>query len=146
MQLLNSLLLRRDLLFQLLDTIVQDKFELFELLSLSFEQEDSGLVLSDVSIFLCDLLVEHLDLVAVLGKDLFLLLNSSGLIQNVSLQASFLIFNVLHLILDELQLGFGFESHIVHLALVLLVLLLDGSELLIAILFNLIDRHRVSLD
>ena len=50
-------LLWSDLFLQLLDTIVEDKLELFKLLSLTLQLVDLRLSVADLSIFLSNLLV-----------------------------------------------------------------------------------------
>lgn len=82
----------------------------------------------------------------MLGKNLFLFLDSACLIDDVTLQALHVVPNVLHLILDQLEFSFRLQSHVVDLTFVFLVFVLNSSELLITILFNLRNGHRVSLD
>ena len=82
----------------------------------------------------------------MLGKNLFLFLDSACLIDDVTFQALHVVPNVFHLILDQLEFSFRLQSHVVDLTFVFLVFVLNSSELLITILFNLRNGHRVSLD
>ena len=66
--------------------------------------------------------MEQFDVVLVVLEDLLLLLNSPGLVGDVSHEAVHVGSDVLHLALDELQLCFRLEGHVLNLVLVLVVL------------------------
>ena len=68
------------------------------------------------------------------------------LVIDVPLQTLHVRLDVVHFVLDQLELGFRLESHVVDLALVLLVLVVDLLQLLIPILLDLANGHLVPLD
>ena len=68
------------------------------------------------------------------------------LVIDVPLQTLHVRLDVVHFVLDQLELGFRLESHVVDLALVLLVLVVDLLQLLVPILLDLANGHLVPLD
>ena len=68
------------------------------------------------------------------------------LVIDVPLQTLHVRLDVVHFVLDQLELGFRLESHVVDLALVLLVLVVDLLQLLVPVLLNLANGHLVPLD
>ena len=105
---------------------------------------DLGLSIGNCHILSRNLSVVHLDGVLKLLKDVLLLLYASGLVHNVSLEAFHLGSDILHLALDQLQLGLGLQSHVLDLTLVLIVLLLDFLELIVTILLDLLNGHLIA--
>ena len=79
-------------------------------------------------------------------QDLLLLLHCTGLINNIAPETSHVIPDVLHLVLDELELGLGLEGHVVNLTLVVVVFLADRLQLLVTVLLDLLNRHPVTVD
>ena len=82
----------------------------------------------------------------MLFVELLLLHHSEALVEQLAFQSFLVILDVLHLVLDELKLGLRLQRHVVHLALVVFVLLLYLSQLVVAVLFDLLDRHPVPVD
>ena len=82
----------------------------------------------------------------MLFVELLLLHHSEALVEQLAFQSFLVILDVLHLVLDELQLGLRLQRHVVHLALVVFVLLLDLSQLVVTVFFDLLDRHPVPVD
>ena len=78
--------------------------------------------------------------------ELLLLHHSEALVEQLAFQGFLVILDVLHLVLDELQLGLRLQRHVVHLALVVFVLLLDLSQLVVTVFFDLLNRHPVPVD
>ena len=68
------------------------------------------------------------------------------LVIDVPLQTLHVRLDVVHFVLDQLELGFRLQRHVVDLALVLLVLVVDLLQLLVPILLNLANGHLVPLD
>ena len=134
------------LLLEFLDAVVEHELELFELLRLTLERVDFELAVTDLGIFLSNLFVQQLDVVLVLLDNLFLLRDGSRLVEDVPLEAGHVVPDVLHFVFDQLELGLRLERHIVHLALVVLVLVLDGLQLLVTVLDDLLNRHLIAVD
>ena len=121
----NLILSWLNLLFELLDTKVEYKLELFELLSLLLELVYLGFTVADLLISSCNLLVKQFDFILMLLKNIFLLLYGSLLVNNIALEALHVRSDILHLALYELQLSLGFQGHVLDLILILLVFLPD---------------------
>ena len=68
------------------------------------------------------------------------------LVIDVPLQTLHVRLDVVHFVLDQLELGFRLQRHVVDLTLVFLVLVVDLLQLLISILLNLANGHLVPLD
>ena len=68
------------------------------------------------------------------------------LVIDVPLETFHVRLDVVHLIFDQLKLGFRLQSHVVDLALVLLVFVMDLFQLLVSILLDLANSHLVPLD
>ena len=97
-------LLRGDLLLELLDTVIEDKFKLFKLLCLPLKIINLCLSITYRRIFLSYLLVEQLNVILMIFQYPFLLIYGATLIHDVTLKALLLLINILHLVLDKLQL------------------------------------------
>ena len=140
-----------DVLSQVFDLVVQHELELLEFLGLLLEGVDLVLLVTDLGVFLIDLLLHGLDvslqLSLLLSLELELLLFSDDL----SVELVDLNLQIRQLGSGHKQLSIGSELHVLHLSHVLLVLLLDVILLLMSILNNLVDNlskvllHRVNL-
>ena len=93
-----------DLLLELLDTVIEDKFKLFKLLCLPLKIINLCLSIAYRRIFLSYLLIEQLDVILMILQYPLLLINGATLIHDVTLKALLLLINILHLVLDQLQL------------------------------------------
>ena len=82
----------------------------------------------------------------MLLADLLLLLHCSGLISNVTLETLHVLVDVLHLVLNDGQLGVGFDTHVSYLILILSILLLDRLNFLVPICNDLLNSLVVPVD
>ena len=93
-----------DLLLELLDTVIEDKFKLFKLLCLPLKIINLCLSIAYRRILLSYLLIEQLDVILMILQYPLLLIYGATLIHDVTLKALLLLINILHLVLDQLQL------------------------------------------
>jgi len=77
--------LRRNLLLQLLDAVIEHELELLQLLSLPLQLVNFNLSVSDLSIFLSDMLMERLYLILETLHCVLLLFNLIVLVIDISL-------------------------------------------------------------
>lgn len=82
----------------------------------------------------------------MLLADLLLLLHCSGLISNIALETLHVLVDVLHLVLNDGQLGVGFDTHVSNLILILSILLLDRLNFLVPICNDLLNSFVVPVD
>ena len=104
MQLASLYFFGSDLLLELLDTVIEDKFKLFKLLCLPLKIINLCLSITYRRIFLSYLLVEQLDVILMILQYPLLLIYGAALIHDVTLKALLLLINIFHLVLDQLQL------------------------------------------
>lgn len=97
-------------------------------------------------IFGCDLIVKQFNLVLMLLQNLLLLLYSSRLVNDVAFKTLHVGSDILHLALNELQLSFGFEGHVLDLVFIFFVFLLDLAYFLVTILLYTLNCSFVAPD
>ena len=97
-------------------------------------------------VLLRNLLLQSLHIVIEAFKCVLLLFDGIVLVIDIPLQTLHVRFDVVHFVLDQLELGFRLQGHVVNLALVLLVLVVDLLQLLVPVLLNLTNGHLVPFD
>ena len=115
-------------------------------MSLPLELVNFCFSVSDLRILLSNVLVERLDLILETLQCVLLLFDSIILVIDISLQAFHVSLDIIHLVLDKLELSLRLKCHIMYLALVLLILVMNLFELLIPILFNLSNGHLIAIN
>ena len=138
--------LRCDFFFQLLDAVIEYELEFLKLLGLLFKLENLGFTVSNLLIFLRNVIVKQLNVILVLLEMHFLLLNGSCLVSDIPHKTVHIRRNVLHLALNQLQLGLRLKGHVLHLVLVLVVLEADLVDFFVPVLLDLFNCLLVSLD
>lgn len=137
------LLFRGNCPVEVLDLIVKYKFELLQLLCLLFEPVDLLLSRADQLVTLTNLRIQVVSLLRQLRVNFILTVDEHSLFRDLPLQVANLCFDLNQLVLGKLQLSLTLETHILHVDLVRLVLLVNVFQLKLRVLLNLIDRLRV---
>ena len=75
-----------------------------------------------------------------------MLFNGVILVIDISLKTLHISLDIVHFVLDQLQLSFRLKSHVLNLVPILLVFGIDLLKFFVSILFNLLDGHLVSRD
>ena len=97
-------------------------------------------------VLLRNLLLQSLHIVIEAFKCVLLLFDGIVLVIDIPLQTLHVRLDIVHFVLDQLELGFRLQGHVVNLALVLLVLVVDLLQLLVPVLLNLTNGHLVPFD
>lgn len=145
LQLKNLVLLGSDVPFEVLDLVVQHKFEFLKFLGLLLQLVDLGLSVGNILVLLSNQLVFSLDLLAQFLAVLVLLVNLVILVLLLTIKLINLVLNIAKLVSCQLQLSLGFQRHILHLRLVVIILLADILNFKGSVFLNLVKNLLVFL-
>ena len=133
----NLHLTRGNITLKLLNLIVKHELELFQLLCLFLQLVNLLLSIPNQLVFRTYLICLVLDFSLQASKDLLLVGHLDVLLLLVALELLDVRLEVLVLVLRQLKLSFGLQTHVLHLRLVLHVLLVDLVNLELGICFDL---------